>query len=249
MKTIFDIGYGKEPAQRLDIHLPETDTFPLFVYFHGGGLEAGDKSRPEVLYKYLTDRGIAVVTANYRMYPEARYPDFVEDAAAVVAWVFDNMEKYGNVKGVYLGGSSAGGYLSMMLCFDRRWLGKYNINAMRINGFVHDAGQPTCHYNVLRERGIDTRRVMIDDSAPIYHIGVEDQYPPMLVIVSDDDMKNRYEQTMLMMSTFKHFEYDMSKIQLKVMHGKHCAYVSRLDDDGDSILGKIVCEYIGSFNQ
>lgn len=248
MKSIINVQYGKDPAQRLDIHLPERETFPLFIYFHGGGLETGDKSKPEVFYKYMTDKGIAVVTANYRMYPEAKYPEFVEDAAAVVAWTFANMDNYGTVQGVYVGGSSAGGYLSMMLCFDKRWLGSYDIDPMQIAGFVHDAGQPTCHFNVLRERGIDSRRVIIDDSAPLYHIGVDEKYPPMLIIISDNDMKNRYEQTMMMMSAFEHFEYDMSKIHLKVMQGKHCAYVSRADDNGNSILGQIVSEYIGSFN-
>ncbi len=244
MKSIIDISYGKDPAHKLDIHLPEKKDFPVFVYFHGGGLEAGDKGKQVLLYEHLTDCGIGVVTANYRMYPEAKYPEFVEDAAAVVAWAFENMGKYGEVRGIYAGGSSAGGYLSMMLCFDGRWLGKHGISPMQLSGFVHDAGQPTCHFNVLRERGIDTRRVMIDDSAPLYHVGAAEKYPPMLIIVSDDDMENRYEQTMLLMSTFRHFRYDMEKIELAVMNGKHCAYVNQADDTGRSVFGKIVGDYI-----
>lgn len=244
MKSIIDIQYGNDPSQRLDVYLPDSETFPVFVYFHGGGLEEGDKAGHEMIYDYMTARGIAVVTANYRMYPTAKYPEFVEDAAAVVAWTFKNIPCYGDVQGIYVGGSSAGGYLSMMLCFDRRWLGKHGISPMQIAGFVHDAGQPTCHFNVLRERGIDTRRVIIDDSAPLFHIGVDQEYPPMLIIVSDNDMKNRYEQTMLVMSTLNHFEYDMSRVQLMIMHGEHCEYVKKLDDDGDSVFGRIVRDYI-----
>lgn len=245
MNSISDISYGKDPAQRLDIHLPESKTFPLLIYFHGGGLEKGDKAQLPMFYEYLANRGIAVVSANYRLYPDAEYPDFVEDAAAVVAWTLEHMGKYGDVKGVYVGGSSAGGYLSMMLCFDRRWLEKYGIEPGRIAGYVHDAGQPTCHFRVLRERGTDSRRVMIDDSAPLYHIGAEAEYPPMLIIVSDNDMENRYEQTMLVMSTLRHFRYDMSKITLKVMHGTHCAYVRQMDDAGNSVFGRLVEEFIG----
>lgn len=244
MKSIIDIQYGNDPSQRLDVYLPDSETFPVFVYFHGGGLEEGDKAGHEMIYDYMTARGIAVVTANYRMYPTAKYPEFVEDAAAVVAWTFKNIPCYGDAQGIYVGGSSAGGYLSMMLCFDRRWLGKHGISPMQIAGFVHDAGQPTCHFNVLRERGIDTRRVIIDDSAPLFHIGVDQEYPPMLIIVSDNDMKNRYEQTMLVMSTLNHFEYDMSRVQLMIMHGEHCEYVKKLDDDGDSVFGRIVRDYI-----
>ncbi len=244
MKHIADISYGSDAAQRLDVYLPDRDSFNVFVYFHGGGLEAGDKAEQRPVFDHLIDRGIAVVSANYRMYPEARYPDFIEDAAAVVAWTFENMGKYGDVQGVYVGGSSAGGYVTMMLCFDRRWLGKHGISPMQISGFVHDAGQPTCHFRVLKERGIDSRRVIVDDSAPVFHIGVDSEYPPMYFIVSDDDMQNRYEQTMMVISALKHFEYDMSKTKLRIMHGKHCAYAYQKDDDGVNILGRIIAEYI-----
>lgn len=244
MKTILNISYGKEPEQNLEVYLPDIDAFPVFVYLHGGSLQSGSAGEVSMVYEYMASQGIAVVAGNYRKYPGAKYPDFVEDAAAIVAWTIDNMSAHGNVQGVYVGGSSAGGYLSMMLCFDQRWLGKYGIDASQISGYVHDAGQPTCHFKVLRERGVDMRRVIVDDSAPLYHIGEAEEYPPMLIVVSDNDMTNRYEQTMLVMSTLKHFEYDMSKVQLKVMHGGHCDYVKRLDKDGKSELGSIVCDYI-----
>ena len=245
MKSFTDICYSEETEQYLDVHLPECDRFPVFLYFHGGGIERGDKAakRNDAFIKHLTDKGIAVASANYRMYPIAKYPDFIEDAAAATAWVFENMKTYGEVTGIYVGGSSAGGYLSQMLCFDKKYLAKYNIAPMDITGFVHDAGQPTAHFNVLRERGIDRRRVIIDESAPLYHIGVDKEYPPMLVIVSDNDMKNRYEQTMLLMSTLKHFDLG-ENARLQVMQSTHCAYVGKVDENGTSIFGKLVADYI-----
>lgn len=243
MKTISDVCYSQKHNQYLDIHLPEQDAFSVFVYFHGGGLENGDKATANHFASYLTDRGIAVVSANYRMYPDAKYPEFLEDSAEAVAWVMANMKQYGQIQGIYVGGSSAGGYISMMLCFDRRWLAEYGISPMDISGFVHDAGQPTCHFNVLRERGIDTRRVMIDDSAPLYHIGADPEYPPMIVIVSDNDMENRYEQTVLLMSTLKHFGHTEG-VRMQLMHGKHCAYVKAIGEDGINVFGKIVCRFI-----
>ncbi len=243
MKTVFDVCYNENNKQCLDIYLPENAEFSVLLYFHGGGLQAGDKSNQQVFFEYMVSQGIAVVSANYRMYPNAKYPDFLEDAADAVAWVFDNIGKYGKINGIYVGGSSAGGYLSQMLCFDKSWLSKYGIQPTDIAGFIHDAGQPTCHFNVLRERGVDTRRVIIDDSAPLYHIGEDDQYPPMLIIVSDDDMQNRYEQTMLLVSTLKHFGHS-EKVQLKVMSGKHCAYVKAVCQNGESVFGKIVTSFI-----
>ena len=113
-----------------------------------------------------------------------------------------------------------------------------------IDGFIHDAGQPTVHFNVLRERGIDSRRIIVDEAAPLYYVGANVDYPPMLIIVSDDDMQNRYEQTLLLISTLKHFGHDFPKVELKVMNGKHCRYVRALLDNGDSAFAKIIQEFI-----
>ena len=172
------------------------------------------------------------------MYPQALYPQFICDGAEAVGWIYKNIGKYGNCEGIYIGGSSAGGYLSMMLCFDDKYLTPYHIPENVIKGYVHDAGQPTTHFNVLRERGIDSRRVIIDEAAPLYHIGKAESYPPMIFIVSDNDMKNRFEQTQLTISTLKHFEYDESKIYYRLMHGTHCHYSHKVE------FGKIICEFI-----
>ena len=139
MRSFFDIQYGelKNPAQKLDIHLPdEGSKFPVFVYFHGGGLKDGDKAAQHLVDNAATTTksGIAFVSVNYRMYPDAKYPEFIEDCAESVAWVFKNIEKYCKPNGIYVGGSSAGGYLSMMLCFDKSWLNKYGISPLDITG-------------------------------------------------------------------------------------------------------------------
>ena len=248
MKKIRNVQYSVigHPSQVLDLYRPDSDTFSVFIYFHGGGLEAGDKERAALFAEYLTQRNIAVVSANYRMYPTAVYPEFIRDAAAAVAWTFKNIGNYGTCTKFYVGGSSAGGYLSMMLCFDKSYLAPYKIDPVNIDGFIHDAGQPTAHFNVLREKGIDSRRVIIDETAPLYHIGRETEYAPMLFIVSDNDMENRYEQTMLLLSTMKHFRYDESRIALKVMHGRHCQYCRENDRESNNILGTIIYDYIST---
>lgn len=244
MRKIADIFYGKEDNQVLDIYLPDCEEFSVLVYFHGGGLVEGDKSDQKLMCEYLSERGIAVANANYRMYPEIAYPDFLEDAANACAWVLKNMDKYGKIKNVYVGGSSAGGYISQMLCFDKRWLGALDISPMQFAGFIHDAGQPTAHFNVLKNRGVDSRRVIIDETASLYHVGEDEEYPPMLIIVSDNDMENRYEQTQLLISTLKHFGHYDDKVKLKVMHGGHCAYVDAVDDNNESVFGKLIYDFI-----
>lgn len=247
MKSFLDISYSatEHPLQRLDIHLPEEgNSFPVFLYFHGGGFARGDKGGRELFFRHLTDLGIAVISANYRLYPDAKYPDFIEDGAEAVAWVKENFSPYGEMKSLYLGGSSAGAHLTMVLCFDGRWLGKHDLCAMDIDGFLHDAGQPTCHFNMLKERGIDHRRILVDETAPLFHVGKDEEYPPMKFIVSDNDMKNRYEETLLMISALRTFGHKEPEVSLQVMHGKHCAHCHTIDGDGKSVFGRLCAEFI-----
>lgn len=244
MKTTENIVYNAF-GQKLDVHLPDGPAKAVFVYFHGGGLEAGSKDKNAPYHRYLTGRGIAVVDVNYRMYPDNKCPDFIEDAADAVRWAYERMPLYAGGDKIFVGGSSAGGYLSMMLCFDPRYLLKRGIHPNSLSGYIHDAGQPTTHFNVLRERNVDSRRLIVDEFAPLYHIGAYgNDASQMTFIVSDDDMENRFEQTMLVLSTLKHFGYDMSKISHTVMHGKHCHYVGAVDGNGESVFGKLAFDFI-----
>ena len=231
--------------QLLDVYLPDNNKMKaVFLYFHGGGMIKGTKDGCDRFAEYLTQRSIAVVSANYRLYPQAKYPDFLEDAADAVAWIFSNKEKFAMCNNIFIGGSSAGGYISMMLCFDEWYLKKYNIKPTDIAGYIHDSGQPTAHYNVLKYSGIDSKRVIVDERAPLYFVGLQETYSPMLFLVSDNDMQNRYEQTMLMLSTLKHYGYDQVKIKFELMHGTHCAHCSAVGEDGTSVFGKIIYNFI-----
>ena len=241
-------GYADQnPEKTLDLYLPNNKKdFPTFLYFHGGGFTAGDKEKNILpLAKYLTDRGIALASANYRMYPNATYPDYLWDGAAAVAWVKKHIGDYGGNEKLFVGGSSAGGYMSLMLCFDEKYLAFNEIKVTDIAGFNHDAGQPTTHFNVLRERGLDRRRIVIDEAAPLYHVGVADEYPPMLFTFASKDIVNRREQNELLISTMSNFGYDMSRVQTYTFEDStHSSYVGEVDENGQSRYGKIVYDFI-----
>lgn len=246
MKKFEDVCYfqGIEECL-LDIYLPDNTTeFPVFLYFHGGGLEGGSYKDYEYLAKDFTSNGVAFISAGYRKYPKAKYPDFIVDAANAVKWTFDNIEKYGKCRGIYVGGSSAGAYLSMMLCFDRRYLDSVGVDRMAVSGYYHDAGQPTSHYNYLREKGIDTRRVIVDESAPLFYVGLEESYPPMHFVNSDKDMQNRPEQTTLILSTLKHFGFDENTYTNTVTIGTHCEHTRKIDENGQSVFALMVMDFL-----
>lgn len=248
MKTLEAVPYvpGASDDRLLDVFLPDAERFPVLVYFHGGGIEAGTR-RDLALVPHLVERGVAVVSADYRMYPHAVYPEFIRDAAAAVAWVHNNLGAYGADGRLFVGGSSAGSYLSQMLCFDKKYLVPHGLDPDSFAGFIHDAGQPTVHFNVLRERGIDARRVMVDEAAPLYHVTENPSYPPMLFLVSDHDMPGRFEQIQLMYATLREMGNDMSKIHLRLMeNSRHCEYVEKKDARGNSIFGAILYDFIAS---
>jgi len=250
MKVIENISYchgvENDNFRMLDVTLPDnTQNCPVFVYFHGGGLENGTRKNHTALNATLAKYGIATVNADYRMFPDAKYPDFIEDAADAVKWTAENIHNYCTPQGIYVGGSSAGGYLSMMLCFAKSILEKrgcYNA----VKGYFHDAGQPTKHFNVLKYSGEDSRRIIIDETAPLFHVGLAKSYPPMHFVVSDNDMENRYEQTMLMLSTLKHFGFT-ENITHEVKHGRHCQYVRTVLENGDVELGCMVADFIKKY--
>ncbi len=253
MKKITDLVYSKEfPAiQTVDIHTPEKPK-ATFIYFHGGGLDRGNKLGAEKYATYLCERDIAIASVNYRLYANpnypdrpytpAKYPDFIRDASKAVAFVKKYMKENFNQDKIYVGGSSAGGYLSMMLCFDRKWLEEVGLSNNDIAGYLHDAGQPTAHFKILSERGFDSRRTIVDETSPLYYVGVEDSYPPMRFLVSDSDIKNRLEQTMLVLGTMSKFGY--TGYDHVIIHGTHVAYTKSMDEDGYSPFGKLIFNFI-----
>lgn len=246
MKVIEDIFYTRanSPMQSLDVYLPDCESFPVVIYFHYGGFTGGDKKGYKFI-PYLVERGIAVISANYRLYPEASFPDFIRDGAMVVNWAKKHMSEYGNVTGYFIGGSSAGGYLSMLLCFDKKYLKMHKIDSDEIDGYIMDAGQPTTHFNVMVERGFDKRRVVIDEAAPIYHISENRQYPPMQIVVAENDLRNRNEQNALLVSTLKHFGCDEENIDYRVMPGyKHVGYVNMITEDNKSVFADVILEFV-----
>jgi acetyl esterase/lipase len=183
--------YMKERC-RLDIYYPtDVKNFATVVWFHGGGLKAGNRSVP----KQLKEQGVAVVAVNYRLHPKVKSPTYVEDAAASVAWTIKNIEKYGgSSKRVFVSGHSAGGYLTSMIGLDKRWLAAHEVNADQIAWLIPFSGHTITHFTVRAERGIDGKQPIIDDMAPLFH--VRKDAPPLLLITGDRELEilGRYEE-------------------------------------------------------
>ena len=186
-----DIAYGDGPRRMLDVYRPATlapgAKVPVVVFFNGGSWRTGSKDDYRFVADALTSHGIVTVLADYRLYPEVGYSEFLDDTAAAVAWTFREIDRYGgDAKRVFIAGHSAGAYNAAMVAFDPRWLGRYGIGLDRLRGFVGLAGP----YNFLpiKDEGVkevfDWPRTPAD-SQPINHVN-RDSIASLLIAAKND---------------------------------------------------------------
>ena len=177
---------------RLDVYYPSNKKeFATVVWFHGGGLKNGNRFVPAA----LKEKGIAIVAVSYRLHPKVKSPNYVDDAAAAVAWTLKNISNYsGSSKQVFVSGHSAGGYLTSMIGLDKSWLTKYGADPNQLAGLIPYSGHTITHFTVRAERGIDGTQPIVDKMAPLYHIRKD--CPPILLITGDRKLEllGRYEE-------------------------------------------------------
>jgi acetyl esterase/lipase len=192
--------YMKERC-RLDLYYPkDARDYPTVVWFHGGGLTSGERFVPEP----LMNRKLAVAAVNYRLSPKVKCLDSIDDAAAAVAWVIENIGVYGgNPSLVFVSGHSAGGYLTAMIGLDKHWLAKYGVDANRIAGLIPFSGHAITHFAIRAERGIPGTQAVVDEYAPLYF--VRPDAPPLVLITGDRELEmlGRYEENAYLMRMMK----------------------------------------------
>lgn len=139
------VPYGPGPRQSLDIYSPHWTArhlMPVVVFFYGGGWAEGDRALYRFVGAALAARGFVTLIPDYRVYPDVRFPAFLEDAARSVHWARTQVGAFGgDPTRMVLMGHSAGAHLAAMLAFDRQWLGAYGLVPGRdLRGMVGLAG-------------------------------------------------------------------------------------------------------------
>lgn len=234
MKTLLNLTYCKKYKLTLDVYLPDTINFKTIVYFHGGGLEVGDKSGENTveIAKAFVKNGYGFVCCNYRKYPKAKFPDFILDGAKVVAFVKQRLSEWGSC-GIIVSGQSAGAYISLMLCLNKKYLLNKKVKPQEICGWIIDSAQTTSHYNVLKyELGEDSLAQRINEFAPLFFVDKNTNFSKMLLIFYENDMPCRYEQNMLFYKSILSYNKN-ADIEYKVLKGEHCAGSSIKDENGN----------------
>lgn len=144
-RAALDVAYGPLARQRLDVYSPASALpaagWPVVVFFYGGSWNSGERSDYRFIGEALAARGVLTIVADYRLYPEVRYPEFLKDSALALAWSLENVKRLGgDATRVFLMGHSAGGYNAAMLALDPRWLGATGHKADELAAWIGLAG-------------------------------------------------------------------------------------------------------------
>lgn len=186
-----DVAYGPLERQRFDVFVPGTSIdeadkatgAPLVIFIYGGSWNMGSRREYAFAGQALAARGFVVMVVDYRIYPEVRYPDFLEDCAKAVGYGLEHARELGaDPRRVFLVGHSAGAYNAAMLALDPRWLRAVGHSPDELAGWVGLAGP----YNFL-PIGDPGVKLVFDwpqtspDTQPINH--VDDLARPLPVFI------------------------------------------------------------------
>ncbi|WP_339448776.1 alpha/beta hydrolase [Pseudomonas sp. EA_5y_Pfl2_R50] len=192
------IAYGEDPRQKLDVYVPRRPLVdaPVVVFFYGGSWNSGDRGDYAFVGEALAARGIVAVLADYRLYPQVRYPLFLQDGARAVAWTRAHIATFsGNPQRLYLMGHSSGGYNAAMLALDGQLLGAEGMTPADIRGWIGLAGP----YDFLPIENPDVRPVFFwpdspPQSQPINQVS-RGAPPALLIAATKDDLVNPTRNT------------------------------------------------------
>lgn len=137
------IPYGPGARQKLDVYRPKAalKSTAVIVFLYGGSWKSGSRQHYRFVGQSLASAGYVVVIPDYRLYPEVRFPRFVEDAAEAIAWVHRAFPKReGHSAKIVLAGHSAGAHIAALLALDPSFLNKSGVPESSIAGLVGLAG-------------------------------------------------------------------------------------------------------------
>ncbi len=188
----------------LDIYTPkEAKNCPVMVYAHGGGWAKGNKSAVHYKPGFFVGDGYVFVSVNYRLVPKIEHPGNIRDVAKALAWVHNNIKKYGGDPGrIFLMGHSAGAHLVALAGTDGRRLKEAGKDLSILKGVIPldtncydlESFMKETKTRVFR-RAFGNDPKVWKDASPAAHIAKNKNIPPFLIFVANNAAKgNRSEE-------------------------------------------------------
>jgi acetyl esterase/lipase len=172
---------------KLDLYVPkDRRPAPVFLFLHGGAWRTGDRGLYPPLGHRFAKAGILTVIPSYRLAPKSPWPAQAEDAAAALAWTVRHIAEFGgDTNQLFLGGHSAGGHLSALLIFNRRYLEPYRLSAANIAGVIGLSGVYNLDIGDVQTSVFGKDRAVRREASPLFQ--VQSPAPPFLVTYCEWD--------------------------------------------------------------
>lgn len=182
------IAYGPDERHRLDLYFPKrkTEAAPAVLFFYGGAWITGHRREYRFVGQALASEGIIVGIADYALFPEHRFPQFVEDGAKAFAFLRATLAEHGgDPNRLFTAGHSAGAYIAVMLACNPRYLSEAGDDVSSLAGAIGIAG-PYDFLPITNEQRIEifggSDRA---ETQPIHF--ADGKRPPMLLLTGDRD--------------------------------------------------------------
>lgn len=137
-----DISFGTGPRQKLDVFVPNgAHNRPVVVFWYGGMWTKGSKSSYRFVGAALANAGYVAVLPDYRLFPDAQFPAFIEDGAWAVRWTHEHAARFGgNSQAIFLMSHSAGAHLAATVALDGRYLSRVEGDVNWVRGLIGLSG-------------------------------------------------------------------------------------------------------------
>ncbi len=138
------VAFAPDVGLSMDIYRPRMGSgrlAPVVVFFYGGSWQRGTREQYKFVGQRLADNGVLAVVADYRTYPRALFPAFMEDAARAVRRTRDEAAGWGgDPKRLFIAGHSAGAQIAALLATDSRYLNAQGMKPGQLAGVVGLSG-------------------------------------------------------------------------------------------------------------
>lgn len=139
------VVYAPERSLSLDVYRPrgagDSAGAPTVVFFYGGAWTRGRRQQYRFVGQRMADNGILAIVADYRTYPVAGFPAFMDDAADAVVWARDHARTFGgNPDRLFVAGHSAGAQIAALLGTDAHYLSQRGLRPSQLAGVIGLSG-------------------------------------------------------------------------------------------------------------
>ncbi len=191
------IHYGSDKRQIVQVYQPDScraKACPVVMWVHGGGWKNGDttKNTASDMLTIWANQGIVMVGINYRLSPDVVHPKHVQDVAAAINWVHQNISGYGGDQNhLFLLGHSAGAHLVALVSTNPTYLATYNLSPKNLTAVFpidtasFDLTNPSRFVKRMVNDAFGTDQTALREASPIWNVNSGGQYPDFIIAATN----------------------------------------------------------------